>query len=85
MVQPSFKVPTKFFFGTLTESKNVSVKGDLPLINLIGLVETPSELISINKKLIPVCLDSELVLTKQNIKSPLSPYDVQTLDPVTKK
>ena len=73
MDQPEFSFPTKFSFGTFTLSKKVSQKGDFPLINLMGRVDTPSASISINKKLIPECLGaSGSVLTKQKIISALS-------------
>ena len=73
MVHPWFKFPIKFSFGTLTSSKNVSQKGDLPLINFMGLVLTPFEAMSINIKLIPLCfVASKSVRTKQNIQSDLS-------------
>ena len=38
---PAFSLPTILSLGTSTSSKNVSQKGDLPLISVIGFVETP--------------------------------------------
>ena len=86
IVQPALSSPTRFSFGTSTLSKNVSQNGDLPLINVIGLVETPGFSISISKKLIPLCFGSfGPVLTRAKIQSALSAYDVQTFCPFTKK
>ena len=73
MVQPEFSIPTRFSLGVLTSSKNVSQKGDLPLIKVIGLVLTPAEAMSISKKLIPLCFGScGPVLTRAKIQSALS-------------
>ena len=58
---------------TLTLSKNVSQKGDFPLISVIFFVVTPGSAISINKKLIPLCFGSlGPVLTSAKIQSALS-------------
>ena len=73
MVHPALSSPIRFSFGTSTLSKNVSQNGDFPEINVIGLVLTPLEAISINKKLIPSCFGSfGPVLTRAKIQSALS-------------
>ena len=79
IVQPAFSSPIRFSLGTSTLSKKVSQKGDFPDINVIGFVLTPLVAISISKKLIPSCFGSfGPVLTKANIQSALSAYEVQT-------
>ena len=70
--QPLFTSPTIWSFGTFTSSKKVSQKGELPLISRIGLVETPGVAMSNSRKLIPPCLDSLEVRTRQKIQSALS-------------
>ena len=73
MVQPLLRSPIKFSLGTFTSSKKVSQNGDLPLMRVIGLVETPAVFISISKKLIPSCFGSfGPVLTNAKIQSALS-------------
>ena len=46
--------------------------GRLPLISRIGLVETPGVAMSNSRKLMPPCLDSVEVRTRQKIQSALS-------------
>src|SRR5689334_7226118 len=70
--QPLFTSPTICSLGTFTSSKKVSQKGEEPLISRIGLVETPGVSMSNNRKLIPPCLDSVEVRTRQKIQSALS-------------
>src|SRR5437763_191231 len=77
--QPLFTSPTICSFGTSTSSKKVSQKGDEPLISRIGLVETPGVAMSKRRKLIPPCLDSVEVRTRQKIQSALSAEGVDIL------
>ena len=69
---PLLTSPTICSFGTFTSSKKVSQNGELPLISRIGLVETPGVSMSNSRKLIPPCLDSVEVRTRQKIQSALS-------------
>src|SRR6056300_1037469 len=83
---PLLSSPTRFSFGTLTLSKKVWQNSDSPLINSIGLTDTPSLAISISKKLIPCCLGADgSVRTRQNIQSALCALVVHILVPFTKK
>src|SRR5690349_17741788 len=70
--QPLFTSPTICSLGTFTSSKKVSQKGEEPLISRIGLVETPGVAMSNRRKLMPPCLDSVDVRTRQKIQSALS-------------
>jgi len=49
------------------------VKGEFPLISLIGLVVTPLEAISIKRKLTPLCLELGFVLDGVATKLATSP------------
>ena len=69
---PLFSSCTRFALGTRTSSKNVSQKGEAPLISRIGLVDTPADAMSNRRKLIPPCLLSLDVRTRQKIQSALS-------------
>ena len=57
-------------------------KGELPLISRIGLVETPGLAMSNNRKLIPPCLDSLDVRTRQNMRLACCAKVVQILVPL---
>ncbi|MCY1220299.1 hypothetical protein D9M72_323090 [compost metagenome] len=86
MAQPPLSSPTSWWRGTLTSSKKVSQKGDLPEISTIGRVETPGDAMSNSRKLMPVCFcAAKSVRTRQKIQSALSAYEVQIFWPLTTK
>ena len=84
IVQPCPSSPTRFSFGTFTSVKKVSQKGDMPLIILIGFTSTPGAVMSISRKLMPLCLSDLSVRTRQKHLSAHCPPEVQVFWPLTR-
>ncbi len=62
------------------------MNGDEPLIKRIGFTDTPGDVMSIKRNVMPSCFfASKSVRTRTNIQSALSPYDVHTFWPFTMK
>ncbi len=73
IAQPSLTSPTTFRAGTRTSERNVSQNGDEPLISRIGRTETPGDVMSISRNVMPSCFGaSKSVRTRMNIQSDLS-------------
>jgi hypothetical protein len=84
MAQPRLRSPTTLRPGIRTSVKNVSQKGDAPLMRRMGRTETPGVDMSSRMNVIPSCLRAfESVRTSRNIQSDLSPYEVQIFCPLT--
>src|SRR5207249_1691822 len=80
--QPPFTRPTTLRTGTRTSARNVSQKGEEPLISLIGRTVTPGVSMSMSRKVMPACLGaSRSVRTRRNIQSALSANEVHTFCP----
>src|SRR3972149_764101 len=84
---PSLSFPTRFSFGTLTSSRNVSQKSKAPAMFWIGRTVTPGDFISIKRKLMPRCFLGAFgsVLTRKKPQSERWAPVVQIFWPLTTK
>ena len=89
-VQPSFKLPTRFSFGTLTSSKNTWLISCAPSAGPSSVTNgdtvTPGVCISISRNEMPSCrLPSFEVRTRQKIISACCAIVVQIFVPLQRK